>query len=183
MNTRKPFGFAGGAITGAVVMLLASRFAASSNVVQSFDEYAALLDHVPMLLDPAQAEMTRGIMRRTMLAHHRRDTDAAIAELGEDYSWNRILESGAVTLSKGRDTAEKVTRSLYEGSDYLEKYYLGSDSTPLAIVGNLGVQLEIESYRNDDLTTRVTKSLVIYEVKDGKLWRVWGFVPIERGAD
>jgi hypothetical protein len=182
MNTRRPYGFSGGVMVAAVVLLVASNLASSSNIAQSYDEYAALLDKVPTLLDPGQAEETKAIMRRTMLAHHRRDTDAAIAELGEDYSWNRIVEAGAVTLTKGRETAEAVTRNLYEKSDYLEKYYLGSESTPLAVVGNLGVQLEIENYKNEDGSTRVTKSLVIYEMKHGKLWRLWGFVPIEDDA-
>lgn len=178
MSTRGFYGFAAGATTSALVLLTVSHLAQSSNIVQSYDDYAALLDGVPMLLDVGRAEVTRGVMRRTMLAHHQRDTDAAIAELGEDYSWNRIVEAGAVTLAKGRDTAEAVTRNLYEKSDYLEKYYLGSESTPLAIVGNLGVQLEIENYKDEDGATRSTTSLVIYEIKDGKLWRLWGFIPI-----
>jgi hypothetical protein len=182
MNRHSTYGFACGAATTAVFLLMASHLAKSSNAVQSYDEYAALLDRVPTHLDAHQAATTKAIMRRTMLAHHNRDTDAAIAELGEDYSWNRIVATGAVTLAKGRDTAEAVTRRLYEGSDYLEKHYLGSESTPLAVVGNLGVQLEIENYRNDDDSTRTTQSLVIYETKNGKLWRLWGFVPIEEQA-
>jgi hypothetical protein len=179
MKINGRYGFASGAMTSAVLLLAGSHLAVSSNAAQSYEQYAALLDKVPMYLDRDQAEQTKAIMRRTMLAHHERDTDAAIAELGEDYSWNRIVESGAVTLAKGRETAEAVTRGLYESGDYLEKYYLGADSTPLAVVGNLGVQLEIENYRNEDGSTRVTRSLVIYEMKDGKLWRLWGFVPVE----
>lgn len=146
--------------------------------IQSFEEYKALLDKVPSLLDSPLAETTKGVMERSMRAHQNMDTDAAVAELSEDYAWMRVFEGSATAAVSGREVAREITYNVYEGSDYLHDY-LGSDSRPIAIVGNLGIQLEIENFKNEDGSLRVSKSVSIYEIKDGKLWRLWAFVPAE----
>jgi len=145
--------------------------------IQSLDQYNALLDKVPVLTDTSQAQVTKGVMKRSMLAHHNRDTDAAVAELAEDYAWMRVFEGGAVAAVSGREVAREITNNVY-GGDYLHDY-LGSDSQPIAIVGNLGIQLETENFENEDGSLRVSTSVSIYEIKDGKLWRLWAFIPSE----
>ena len=145
--------------------------------IQSFDEYKALLDDLPLLIDPRQARTTKGVMERTMLAHHNMDTDAAIAELDENYAWMRVFQGSAAAAVSGREVAREVTNNVY-GGDYLHDY-LGSDAQPIAIIGNLGVQLETENFKNEDGSLRTSTSVSIYEIKDGKLWRLWAFTPTE----
>ena len=146
--------------------------------IQSFEDYKALLDKAPSLLDSPIAATTKGVMERSMRAHHAMDTDAAVAELSEDYAWMHVFQGTATTAVSGREIAREITYNVYEGSDYLHDY-LGSDSRPIAIVGNLGIQLEIENFKNEDGSLRASKSVSIYEIKDGKLWRIWAFVPAE----
>jgi hypothetical protein len=68
-----------------------------------------------------------------------------------------------------------MTKNLYE-SDFFDQY-LGLESIPLAVIGNLGVQYEVERFLQDDGSTHIMKTLAIYEIKDGKLWRLWAFPP------
>ena len=136
-----------------------------------------MLYEVPVLLDSELAQITRGVMDRSMTAHDNRDTDAAIAELAEGYAWMHVFEEGYQEVVSGLETVEKVTRDLYEG-DAL-KDYLGANSQPIAIVGNLGVQLDLDIFENEDGSQNVTKTLSIYEVRDGKLLRMWAFFPTD----
>lgn len=165
------------AIMGGVMTLTLSSVAWSRYKAKSPDEYRQLLYEVPVFLDRDIVEVTRGVMERSMVAHNNRDTDAAIAELAEGYSWMGVVEEGYQEMASGRDNVEKVTRALYEGPA-LENYS-GADSYPIAIVGNFGVQLDLDLYENDDGSQKVTTSLNIFEVRDGKLLRLWAFFPSE----
>ena len=154
-------------MTNLATILAINSFAWSYDLDQSFEDYKKLLDQTPLLLDSELGEATKGVMERSLIAHNARDTDASIAELGEDYAWIRVSEKGAKEFAKGREIARELTRNLYEGGAM--DNYLGVDAQPLAIVGNIGIQLEIEGFQNEDGSTRMMNTLSIYEIKDGKI--------------
>ncbi|MBT8062319.1 MAG: hypothetical protein KJO85_06510 [Gammaproteobacteria bacterium] len=142
---------------------------------QSYVEFKALIDAMPVLLDEGQAQATKGVIERSFVAHMARDTDASIAELSPDYSWNKIGEKGAVQMAGGLETTYQLAKEMYEG-DFFDNY-LGLQTTPVAVIGNLGIQYEVEQFRNEDDSIFTLRTLAIYEVKDGKLWRLWSFSP------
>ncbi|MEQ8734273.1 MAG: hypothetical protein RIC29_05065 [Rhodospirillaceae bacterium] len=170
--------FAGGMIVSATLMLSSTVW--TKNTPQSFEEFEQLVDAAPVLLDPALAEETRALMKRSMLAHHQQNTAALIADLHEDYSFYSVSEAGPVALAESRAIAEEMTANLYQ-SDYM-KNYTGVKSQPIAIVGNIGIQLDVEGFAFEDGTTEMHTLLTVLELKDGKILRNWAFNP-ETGAD
>jgi hypothetical protein len=168
--------FITGAMTGAVVLLFLTGGAWPQKHAESIDDYKRRLDGAPVYLDENLGQDTRALMWRMMQAHHRRDAVAEVAELGKNYSYTRIYESGPAQLASGKAVAEAISTNLYE-SDYM-KDYKGVEAYPIAIVGNIGIQLDIERYEFADGSTRVNNILSVFEVKDGKLWRNWGFSPL-----
>lgn len=142
---------------------------------QSDAEFKALLDAMPVLLDEGHAQATKGVIERSFLAHMARDTDASMAELSSDYSWNKIGAAGAVRMSAGLEKTYELAREMYEG-DFFDNY-LGLNATPVAVIGNLGIQYEVEQFLNEDDSIFTLRTLAIYEIQDGKLWRLWSFSP------
>ena len=167
--------FVGGVVVSTIVALTLTSGAWTKNEPQSLEEYERRIEHAPVLLDKDLAEATKAYMKGSMRAHHDQDVAALVAGLGEPYSFTRIYEEGPVELASSREMAEAASVSLYE-SDYM-KNYRGVEAHPIAIVGNLGIQLEIESFEFEDGSTDVSTILTIYETKDGKLWRNWAFSP------
>ena len=147
----------------------------SQNQLQSYDEYKELLDEAPVFLDTQLAEAVKGVIDRSYVAHDKRDTDASLAELGEGYSWIKVSAEGPREMAKGLEITRELTRNLYE-SDFFDNY-LGVDARPIAVIGNIGIQLEIEKFQNEDGSVKVMNTLAIYEIRDGKLWRLWAFAP------
>jgi hypothetical protein len=170
-------------LAGALAALSISGLLASTdgNPAQSFEEYQKLLAATPVLLDEGQADDTKGVITRSLVAFLARDAEGSVAELSEDYSWNKITPDGAVKMVTGTEPTLEITKNLYE-SDFFESY-LGVHSTPLGIIGNLGAQYEVEEWINDDGSKRVLRTLAIYEIKDGKLWRLWAFQPFLGDSD
>lgn len=154
-------------------LLIVSAWSSGAN--QSLDDYAQLLMNAPVFVDAAEADSTRSLMSRMMDAHHRRDGVAEVAELHDDYSYVLVTDEAVTTLAESRDMARQMTENLYQ-SDYM-KNYQGVVATPIAIVGNIGIQLEVERFAFDDGETTKTTTLSIYETKDGKLLRLWAFRP------
>jgi hypothetical protein len=142
---------------------------------QSYVEFKALIDAMPVLLDEGKAQATKDVIERSFVAHMARDTDASIAELSPDYSWNKVGATGAVKMAGGLDTTYQMAKKMYEG-DFFDNY-LGLESTPVAVIGNLGIQYEVEQFLNEDDSIFALRTLAIYEIKDGKLWRLWSFSP------
>ena len=174
INFKQLLAFLLGAVTAAGVM--ASLPDKGRLPGQSYAAYKAMLDEMPVLLDKGDAEATRGVIERSFLAHMARDTDASIAELSPtDYSWNKIGAEGAVKMAAGLDKTYELAKEMYEGSFF--DNYLGLELTPIAIIDNLGIQYEVEQFRNEDGSVYVLRNLVIYEIKDDKLWRLWSFTP------
>lgn len=185
MNIIKPGFLAAGTVGIAIGLILASAFSLGNTnsrsvtyPIQSYSAYKVLVDKTPILLDAELAGVTKGVMERSMFAHINRDADGAIAELGDNYSWMRVFEGGATAAVSGRELAGAITKNLYSG-DIEQQNYLGSNSRPLAIVGNLGIQLEMENYRREDGSIAITNIVSILEVRDGKIWRLWAFQPTD----
>lgn len=166
--------FIGGAVLSAAVAF--SSGAWTQNNPMSVQDYESRLDQAPVYLSAALSDQTKAFMKRSMRAHLSQNVDALIADLGEEYSFTRIYEEGAVELAESREMAEEMSISLYE-SDYM-KNYRGVESYPIAIVGNLGIQFDIETFTFEDGSKDVSKILTVYEMKDGKLWRNWAFTPV-----
>ena len=166
--------FAGGMILSAALMLSSSVW--TKNEPQSFEEFERLLEAAPVMLDTPLADETRALMKRSMLAHHQQDTAALVADLHEDYTFYSVSEDGPVALAEGRDIAEEMTANLYQ-SDYM-KNYMGVKSQPIAIVGNIGIQLDVEGFAFEDGTTEMHTILTVLELKDGKILHNWAFNPV-----
>lgn len=165
-----------GAAVSAAIAIVALPRAWSASQLQSIDEYTALLNAAPLLMDGQDAAATKELMRRMMTAHHRRDVEGEIAELAEDgYAWIKVSEIGYQELASGRDVAAAANRNFY-ASDHA-KNYLGATAQPIAIVGNFGVQLEHENFREPDGQVKTTSAMTVYEVRQGKLQRLWAFTP------
>jgi hypothetical protein len=164
-----------GATVGVALTSVFWSSAWSSNQAQSIDEYMRLLDATPLLMDRRSSETTRALMQRMMSAHHRQDAEAEISELAEGYAWIGVSEVGYQEMASGRDVAAAATRNLYI-SEYM-KDYMGVEAKPIAIVGNIGVQLEHENFRAKDGSVKTTTSVTVYEVRQGKLLRLWAFTP------
>lgn len=175
MILNRSYYFFCGVVVSAAAMLAINSFAWSYNQTQTLDDYKKLLDETPALLNAELGEITKGVLERSLIAHNNRDTDASIAELGEGYSWIRVNEEGPRTMASGLEITRELTRNLYEGGAM--DNYLGVDAQPLAVIGNIGIQLEVEGFQNEDGSTRIMNTLAIYEIKDGKLWRLWAFTP------
>ena len=137
--------------------------------------YIRLLDKTPSLFAPKEAEDTKTLMARMMTAHHNQDSDAEIAELADNYAWIAVSEAGYQERASGKQIAAEMTRNLY-ASDYM-KDYMGAKVQPIAIVGNIGVQLEHENFRDKTGQVKTTTALSVYEVRQGKLLRLWAFLP------
>ncbi len=170
-------------LAGALAALFISGLFANTdgNPAQSFSAYQELLRSTPVLLDEGQAEDTKNVITRSLAAFLARDAKASVAELSEDYSWNKITPDGVVKMVTGVEPTYEITKNLYEG-DFFESY-LGVHSTPLGIIGNLGVQYEVEEWLHDDGSKQVLRTLAIYEIKQGKLWRLWAFQPFLGDSD
>lgn len=167
--------FVGGVVVSASVALALTSGAWTQNDPQSLEEYERRIEQAPVLLNKDLADATKAYMKGSMRAHHEQDVEALIAGLGEPYSFTRIYKEGPVELASSRKMAKAASVSLYE-SDYM-KNYRGVEAHPIAIVGNLGIQLEIESFEFEDGSKDVSTILSVYEMKDGKLWRNWAFSP------
>jgi len=168
--------FIGGAVTGSIIVLVFGASAWTMSETQSYEDYEKRFSKVTVLLDPKLAKDTMGVMKRVMFAHKRRDARAEVAELGENYTFTQVYEDGPVELASGREIAEQMSVNLYE-SDYM-KNYRGVVAQPIAIVGNIGIQLDVETFEFEDGTQKVTKILTLLETRDGKLWRNWAFYPL-----
>lgn len=174
MTPNNAFHFIGGAAVSAVLAVVVST-AMSKNDPQSFDQYQKLIDDAPVLLNEDLADATRSLMKRSMQAHHAQDAAALIADLGDDYSFYSVSEDGPVALAESKEIAAEMTVNLYQ-SDYM-KNYAGVKSTPIAMVGNIGIQLDVEAFEFEDGSREEMTILSLFETQDGKLKRLWAFYP------
>lgn len=174
MTPSNAFHFIGGVVVSAVLAVVVTT-AMSKNDPQSFDQYQQLIDEVPVLLNADLADAAKSLMKRSMQAHHDQDAEALIADLGADYSFYSVSADGPAPLAESREIAAEMTINLYQ-SDYM-KNYAGVKSTPIAIVGNIGIQLDVEAFEFEDGSREEMTILSLFETQDGKLKRLWAFYP------
>lgn len=174
MTLNNLYHFIGGAAFSAILALVVSA-ASSKNDPQSFETYEHLVNTAPVLLDADLADATKTLMKRSMLAHHNQDAAALIADIGNPYSYYSVSEEGPVALAESHEMAAEMTVNLYE-SDYM-KNYAGVESTPIAVVGNFGIQLDVEAFEFEDGSREEMTILSLLETKDGKIRRLWAFYP------
>ena len=141
---------------------------------QTAQRYQQLVDAAWIAQNDQTTQITKAMLVRTWLAHASQDPQAAVAELADDYAWYRISDEGPRNVVSGKEKVLAATTALYAG-DALDGY-LGFRAIPLAVVGNLAVQLEAEAYQLAEGRKDV-QMLTIYEMKDGKHRRLWSFVP------
>ena len=166
---------AGGAVLGFLAQIPVSRSAAAKQAEwQTAQEYQRLVDAAWTAQDDATTRITKAMLVRTWLAHANRDAEAAVDQLADDYAWYRISDEGPRNVVSGKEKVMAATTALY-ASGALDDY-LGFRAIPLAVVGNLAVQLEAEAYASADGRKDV-QMLTIYEMKEGKHRRLWSFIP------
>lgn len=109
------------------------------------------------------------LLRRQRDAFNRKDVEAMVADLTEDYSWYRVTPEGPVKAASGRnEVAERM------GTFFKNVPYLGSTIDRSMVIGNYIVAEEKDSFQTPDgPKTQVT--LGVYEVVDGKIKRAWAF--------
>lgn len=164
-----------GALLGWSAQILVPQSAvAQQNEWQTVQDYQRLVDTAWIAANDERTRITKALLVRTWVAHANRDPQAAVDELAEDYSWYRVSDDGPRNVVSGKSKVLAATKALYDG-DALDNY-LGFRAIPLAVVGNLAVQLEAEAYETADGRKDV-QMLTIYELKDGKHRRLWSFVP------
>ncbi|MDX2223132.1 MAG: nuclear transport factor 2 family protein [Rhodospirillaceae bacterium] len=102
-----------------------------------------------------------------------KDAAAAAATVTEDFEWWIIGPDGPKQVVKGRAATEKLIGQFFAASDFESKVYR------LGMVGNILVQVEVDTVPQPDGTKKTTTSLELYEFRDGKRWREWRFQPTD----
>lgn len=114
------------------------------------------------------------IIQASEAAFMQRDVEGAIANLDSDYILYDIKDDGAVQRVRGIDAVRAALGMMFASDVWLE-----SDVTRLALVDNMLVQIEHDTFKTADGTKSVS-TLVVFEHRDGKRWREWRFVPADR---
>jgi ketosteroid isomerase-like protein len=102
-----------------------------------------------------------------------KDAKAAAATVTEDFEWWIVGPDGPRQVVKGREATERLIGQFFAASDFESKVYR------LGMVGNILVQVEVDTVPQPDGTTKTTTSLELYEFRDGKRWREWRFQPTD----
>ncbi len=101
-----------------------------------------------------------------------RDLEGSIANLDEDYVLYDIRDEGAVPRMQGRENVRKILGAFFSASDA----WLDSSVDKLALLENLLVQVEYDTYKTDE-GEKTVPTLVVFEHRNGKRWREWRFKP------
>lgn len=109
------------------------------------------------------------LLRRQREAFNRKDIDAMVADLSDDYAWYRVTPEGPVKAASGKAEVSERMEAFFKTVPYL-----GSTIDRSLVVGNYIVAEEKDSFQTPDgPKTQIT--LGVYEVVDGKLKRAWAF--------
>lgn len=106
-------------------------------------------------------------------AFMQRNLEGAIASLDPDYVLYDIREEGAVPRMQGRENVRRILGGFFAASDA----WVDSEVDKWGLLKNLLVQVEYDSYRNEDGSVRQVPTLVVFEHRNGKRWREWRFRP------
>ena len=114
------------------------------------------------------------IIQASEAAFMQRDVEGAIANLDSDYILYDIKDDGAVQRVRGIDAVRAAL-----GMMFASDVWIDSEVTRLALVDNMLVQIEHDTFKTADGPKSVS-TLVVFEHRDGKRWREWRFVPANR---
>ena len=99
-----------------------------------------------------------------------KDAKGAAETVTDDFEWWIVGPEGPKQVVKGRDATLKMI------SQFLGKAKFDSKVYRLGLVGNILVQVEVDTVQTDKGPVETT-SLELYEFKDGKRAREWRFKP------
>jgi hypothetical protein len=109
------------------------------------------------------------MVRRQRDAFNRKDVDAMVADLADDYTWFQVTDQGAVPSASGKADVAARMAAFFKAMPYL-----GSEIDRAMVVGNYIVAEEKDSFQTPaGAKTQIT--LGVYEVVDGKFKRAWAF--------
>ncbi|HJP04517.1 MAG: hypothetical protein CL799_11570 [Chromatiales bacterium] len=115
------------------------------------------------------------IIQASEAAFMKREVEGSIENLDEDYQLIDIKDEGAVVRVHG---IEAVRSAL--GMMFASNVWIDSEVTRLALVDNMLVQIEHDTFKTEDGGQRTVSTLVVFEHRDGKRWREWRFIPVDR---
>ena len=99
------------------------------------------------------------------------DAEGVRDYLTEDFTWYRVTEQGAEETVKGRDETVALLSQFFGQNNWVD-----SDVHRLGMLGNILVQVEVDTFQTED-GPKTVESLSVYEFRDGKRWREWKFYP------
>lgn len=105
-------------------------------------------------------------------AYNRKDLDALLAGLADDYESWEVRPEGPNCRARGREQVGQALSAMFAASGYAR-----SSVEDLRGYGNLAVAVEVDTYQTAE-GERSMRSLGIYEFRDGRLRRAWSF-PID----
>ncbi len=114
------------------------------------------------------------IIQASEAAFMQRDVEGAIANLDPDYVLIDIKDEGAVERVRGIESVRAALGMMFESDVWID-----SEVTRLALVDNMLVQIEHDTFKTD-AGPKTVSTLVVFEHRDGKRWREWRFIPADR---
>lgn len=102
-------------------------------------------------------------------AYNRRDLDALLAGLADDYESWEVGPDGPNCRARGRDQVGQALAAMFAASGYAQ-----SSVEDVRAYGKLAVAVEVDSFETAE-GERTMRSLGIYEFRDGELRRAWSF--------
>ena len=99
------------------------------------------------------------------------DAEGVRDYLTEDFTWFRVTEHGAEETVKGRDETVALLSQFFGQNNWVD-----SDVHRLGMLGNILVQVEVDTFQTED-GPKTVESLSVYEFRDCKRWREWKFYP------
>lgn len=108
-------------------------------------------------------------LRQQTEAYNRRDLDALLAGLADDYESWAVDADGPNCRARGREQVGQALAAMFAASGYTR-----SSVEDVRAYGNLAVAVEVDRFETAD-GERVMRSLGIYEFRDGELRRAWSF--------
>ena len=102
-------------------------------------------------------------------AYNRRDLDALLAGLADDYESWEVRPDGPNCRARGREQVGQALSAMFAASGYAR-----STVEDVHAYGNLAVAVEVDRFETAE-GERTFRSLGIYEFRDGELRRAWSF--------
>lgn len=102
-------------------------------------------------------------------AYNRRDLDALLAGLADDYESWEVGADGPNCRARGREQVGQALAAMFAASGYAR-----SSVEDVRAYGNVAVAIEVDTFQTAE-GERTMRSLGIYEFRDGELRRAWSF--------